>query len=65
MALWDWLKYEICEFSLRFAKKGAKEKGKEEIELLSDLEKIKMLYESQPTVEISQRLGNVKADQES
>lgn len=46
MVLWDWLKYEICEFLLCFVKKGVKEKGKEEIELLSDLEKIKMFYES-------------------
>ena len=41
---WKWLKYKIREFSLRFAKQVAKRKRGKKIEMMSDLEKFKMLY---------------------
>ena len=52
---WEWLKYKIREFSLRFAKQVANEQGKKEIELMSDLERFKMLHEIHSTEKTLQR----------
>ena len=46
---WEWMKYKICEFSFNFSKKIAKEKRKEELELMQELEQLKRLHESRPS----------------
>ena len=43
---WEWMKYKIREFSFNFSKQIAKEKRKEELELMQELEQLKRLRES-------------------
>ena len=58
---WEWTRYKLREFSLNFSKKVAKEKRKEELELVQELEQLKTLHESHPSEDTLNRLEKVKS----
>jgi len=62
---WEWIKYRIREFSIKFSKRIARESKREELVLREKIGKLKTLHESNPSNETLNNLENAIADLDS